>query len=75
MDAPISKPSLLCLAFELGVAYSAGIAFAEQNARLAARCRQYGDFGETYQLAGRKGLVGLQKFSIDTARSKASIPK
>ena len=76
MDTPISKPALLRQTFELGAAYSGQL--LSLNKMLGA----LQDAGNTATLAGyihlleESGLLcGLQKFSIDTARRKASIPK
>ncbi len=76
MDTPISKPALLRQTFELGAAYSGGV--LSLNKMLGA----LQDAGNTATLAGyinllsESGLLcGLQKFSMDAARRKASIPK
>lgn len=76
MDTPISKPALLRQTFELGAAYSGEL--LSLNKMLGS----LQDAGNTATLAGyihlldESGLLGgLQKFSIDTARRKASIPK
>ncbi len=76
MDTPISKPALLRQTFELGSAYSGGL--LSLNKMLGS----LQDAGNTATLAGyinlldESGLLcGLQKFSMDTARRKASIPK
>ncbi|MDD4822398.1 MAG: AAA family ATPase [Bacteroidales bacterium] len=76
MDTPISKPALLRQTFELGAAYSGGL--LSLNKMLGS----LQDAGNTATLAGyinlldESGLLcGLQKFSIDMARRKASIPK
>lgn len=76
MDTPISKPALLRQTFELGAAYSGSL--LSLNKMLGS----LQDAGNTATLAGyinllnESGLLcGLQKFSIDTARRKASIPK
>lgn len=76
MDTPISKPALLRQTFELGSAYSGQL--LSLNKMLGA----LQDAGNTATLAGyihlldESGLLcGLQKYSIDTARRKASIPK
>lgn len=76
MDTPISKPALLKQTFELGSAYSGSI--LSLNKMLG--CLQ--DAGNTSTLSGYINLLndsgllqGLQKFSIDTARRRASIPK
>ncbi len=76
MDTPISKPALLRQTFELGAAYSGNL--LSLNKMLGS----LQDAGNTATLAGyinlldESGLLcGLQKYSIDTARRKASIPK
>ncbi len=76
MDTPISKPALLRQTFELGAAYSGSLL------SLTKMVGALQDAGNTSTLAGYlnllndSGLVGgLQKFSMDTARRKASIPK
>ena len=76
MDTPISKPALLRQTFELGSAYSG------QLLSLNKMLGTLQDAGNTATLAGyinlldESGLLcGLQKFSIDMARRKASIPK
>lgn len=76
MDTPISKPALLRQTFELGAAYSGQI--LSLNKMLGA----LQDAGNTATLAGyihlldESGLLcGLQKYSVDAARRKASIPK
>lgn len=76
MDTPISKPALLRQTFELGAAYSGSL--LSLNKMLGS----LQDAGNTATLAGyinllnESGLLcGLQKFCIDTARRKASIPK
>jgi len=76
MDSPISKPALLRQTFELGAAYSGELLSLTkmlgslQNAGNTATLAGY------INLLGESGLLcGLQKFSIDLARRKASIPK
>ncbi|WP_455667463.1 ATP-binding protein [Phocaeicola sp.] len=76
MDTPISKPALLRQTFELGAAYSGELLSLNKMLGLLQ------DAGNTATLSGyinlldESGLLcGLQKFSIDTARRKASIPK
>ncbi len=76
LDTPISKPSLFRQTFELGSAYSG---------RILSLTKMVGalqDAGNTTTLAGYLNLLdesgllcGLQKFSIDMARRRASIPK
>ena len=76
MDTPISKPALLRQTFELGAAYSGEL--LSLNKMLGA----LQDAGNTVTLAGyinlldESGLLcGLQKFCVDMARRRASIPK
>lgn len=76
MDTPISKPALFRQTFELGAAYSGEL--LSLNKMLGS----LQDAGNTTTLAsyinllGESGLLcGLQKFSVDTARRKSSIPK
>lgn len=76
MDTPISKPALLKQTFELGAAYSGEL--LSLNKMLGS----LQDAGNTATLAGYINLLsesgmlcGLQKYSIDAARRKASIPK
>lgn len=76
MDTPISKPALLRQTFELATAYSGEI--LSYNKMLG----QLLDAGNTSTLAGylnllhESGLVcALQKYSVDLARRKGSIPK
>ena len=76
MDTPISKPALLRQTFELGAAYSGNLL------SLNKMIGSLQDAGNTTTLAGyinlldESGLLcGLNKFSIDMARRKASIPK
>lgn len=76
IDTPISKPALLRQTFELGSAYSGNI--LSLNKMLGS----LQDAGNTSTLAGyinllnESGLLcGLQKYSVDMSRRKASIPK
>lgn len=76
MDKPVSKPALLKQTFELGAAYSGEL--LSLNKMLGS----LQDAGNTATLAGYINLLsesgmlcGLQKYSIDQARRKASIPK
>lgn len=76
MDTPISKPALLRQTFELGAAYSGEILSLNkmlgslQDAGNAVTLAGY------INLLGQAGLLcGLQKFSVDMSRRKASIPK
>ena len=76
MDTPVGKPALLRQTFELGSAYSG------QLLSLNKMLGSLQDAGNTATLSGyiqlldESGLLGgLQKYSIDMARRKASIPK
>lgn len=76
MDTPISKPALLRQTFEIGAAYSG------QMLSLNKMLGSLQDAGNTATLAAYINLLGdsgmlcsLHKFSVDTARRKASIPK
>ena len=76
MDTPISKPALLRQTFELGASYSGELL------SLTKMLGALQDAGNTVTLAGyinllnESGLLcGLQKYSIDTARRRASVPK
>ena len=76
MDTPISKPALLRQTFELGAAYSGELL------SLTKMLGSLQDAGNTVTLAGYVNLLdesgllcGLQKYAIDTARRRASIPK
>lgn len=76
MDTPINKPALLKQTFELGAAYSGNLL------SLTKLLGSLQDAGNTSTLAGyinrlnESGLLcGLQKYSIDMSRRKASIPK
>ncbi|MCH5174849.1 MAG: ATP-binding protein [Prevotellaceae bacterium] len=76
MDTPVGKPALLRQTFELGAAYSG------QLLSLNKMLGSLQDAGNTTTLAGYINLLnesgmldGLQKYSVDTARRKQSIPK
>ncbi|MDR0794999.1 MAG: ATP-binding protein [Tannerella sp.] len=75
-DTAISKPALLRQTFELGASYSG------QIVSLTKMIGSLQDAGNTTTLSGYlnvlkdSGLIaGIQKFSVDKARQKASIPK
>ena len=76
MNTPIGKPALLRQTFELGASYSGEI--LSLNKMLGS----LQDAGNTVTLTGYINLLcesgmlcGLQKYSIDAARRRASIPK
>lgn len=75
-DTAISKPALLRQTFELGASYSG------QIVSLTKIVGSLQDAGNTTTLSGYLNvlkdsglLAGIQKFSIDKARQRASIPK
>lgn len=76
MDTPIGKPALLKQTFELGAAYSGNL--LSLNKMLGS----LQDAGNTSTLAGYVNLLnesgllcGIQKYSVDMSRRRASIPK
>jgi hypothetical protein len=76
LDTPINKPALLRQTFELASAYSG------QQLSLNKMIGILQDAGNTATIAGYVNLLdesgllcGLQKYSLDFARRKASIPK
>ena len=76
MDTPINKPALLRQTFELGAAYSGNIL------SLTKMLGSLQDAGNTVTLSNYINLLndsglltGLNKFSMDLSRRKASIPK
>lgn len=76
MDTPIGKPALLRQTLELGSAYSGSLL------SLNKMVGSLQDAGNTSTLMGYINLLndcgllcGLQKYSIDMARRRASIPK
>jgi predicted AAA+ superfamily ATPase len=75
-DAPIGKPALLRQTFELGASYSG------QILSLTKMVCSLQDAGNTTTLMGYLNilkdsglLAGIQKYSVDKARQRASIPK
>lgn len=75
-DTPIGKPALLRQTFELGAAYSG------QMLSLTKMLGSLQDAGNTVTLSGylrlldESGLLcALQRYSVDNARRRASIPK
>ena len=76
MDTPIAKPALLRQTFELGAAYSG------QLLSLTKMLGELQDAGNTVTLSGYVNLLdesgllrGVQKYSVDMARRRASVPK
>ena len=76
MDSPISKPALLRQTFELSVAYSGKILSLTKMLGALQHAGNTVTWAGYLNLLGDSGLVtGLQKFSVDMARKRASIPK
>lgn len=76
VDAPVGKPALLRQLFEVGATYSGKLL------ALNKMLGMFQDAGNTVTLSGYLRLLndsgllaGLQKFSADEARKRASIPK
>ena len=76
IDTPINKPALLRQTFELGAAYSGNIL------SLTKMLGSLQDAGNTVTLSNYINLLndsglltGLNKFSVDLSRRRASIPK
>lgn len=76
MDSPVNKPALLRQTFELGASYSGELLSLNKMLGMLQ------DAGNTttllsylYLLKDSGLLCGLQKFSMDMARRRASIPK
>jgi predicted AAA+ superfamily ATPase len=76
MDTPISKPALLRQTFELGTAYSGSILSLNKMLGSLQDAGNTATLASYIHLLDESGLLcGLQKYSIDMARRKASIPK
>jgi len=76
MNTSISKPALLRQTFELGVAYSWKLLSLNKMLGCLRDAGNTSTLSGYINLLGESGLLcGLQKFSIDMARRKASIPK
>lgn len=76
LDTPVGKPALLRQTLELGATYSGSLL------SLTKMLGSLQDAGNTVTVAAYLNLLsdsgllcGLQKFSIDTARRRASVPK
>jgi hypothetical protein len=76
MDTPVSKPALLRQTFELGTAYSGSILSLNKMLGSLQDAGNTATLANYIHLLDESGLLcGLQKYCIDTARRKASIPK
>lgn len=76
MDTPISKPALFRQTFELGAAYSGDLLSLNKMLGTLQDAGNTTTLASYINLLGESGLLcGLQKFSVDMARRKSSIPK
>ena len=76
MDSPVGKPALLRQTFELGAAYSGELLSLNKMLGMLQDVGNTSTLMSYLNLLNDSGLLcGLQKFSIDMARRKASIPK
>lgn len=76
MDSPVGKPALLRQTFELGAAYSGELLSLNKMLGTLQDAGNTSTLVSYLNLLNDSGLLcGLQKFSIDMARRKASIPK
>lgn len=76
MDTPVGKPALLRQTFELGAAYSGELLSLNKMLGMLQDAGNTSTLLSYLNLLNDSGLLcGLQKFSIDMARRKASIPK
>lgn len=76
MDAPVGKPALLRQTFELGASYSGELLSLNKMLGMLQDAGNTATLLHYLNLLNDSGLLcGLQKFSIDMARRKASIPK
>lgn len=76
MDTPISKPALFRQTFELGAAYSGELLSLNKMLGTLQDAGNTTTLASYINLLGESGLLcGLQKFSVDMARRKSSIPK
>lgn len=76
MDTPVTKPALLRQTFELASAYSGQILSLNKMLGSLQDAGNTSTLASYLNLLNDSGLIcGIQKFSIDMARRKASIPK
>lgn len=76
MDSPVGKPALLRQTFELGAAYSGELLSLNKMLGTLQDAGNTSTLLSYLNLLNDSGLLcGLQKFSIDMARRRASIPK
>lgn len=75
MDTPISKPALLRQTFELGAAYSGNLLSLNKMLGMLQDAGNAATLAGYINLLNESGLLcGLQKFGVDMARRRASIP-
>ena len=75
-DTPIGKPALLRQTFELGAFYSGQMVSLTKMAGALQDAGNTTTLSHYLHLLHDSGLIsGIQKFSIDKARQRASIPK
>ena len=76
MDTPIGKPALLRQAFELGAAYSGELLSLTKMLGALQDAGNTSTLADYINLLDESGLLcGIQKFGMDMARRKASVPK
>ena len=76
LDTPIGKPALLRQTFELGASYSGQLLSLSKMVGVLQDAGNTTTLAEYVHLLDEAGMFGgLQKYSIDTARRRASIPK
>lgn len=76
MGSPVGKPALLRQTFELGAAYSGELLSLNKMLGMLQDAGNTSTLVSYLNLLNDSGLLcGLQKFSIDMARRKLSIPK
>lgn len=76
LDTPIGKPALLRQTFELGASYSGQLLSLSKMVGVLQDAGNTTTLAEYVHLLDEAGMLGgLQKYSIDTARRRASIPK
>lgn len=76
MDTPVNKPALLRQTFELGAAYSGELLSLNKMLGMLQDAGNTSTLLSYLNLLNDSGMLcGLQKFSIDMARRRASIPK
>ncbi|MCB6971884.1 MULTISPECIES: ATP-binding protein [Butyricimonas] len=75
-DSPVGKPALLRQAFELGSSYSGEIVSLTKMVGALQDAGNTTTLASYLNLLGDSGLLGgLQKFTIDHSRQRASAPK